>query len=99
MVYGAAAAAFPTRRVPMSRKKDTQDAGKTATAASTKSNGFTAEERAAMRERARELKAEARREDGEKALLAKIAEMPPADRDLAKRLHEIIKATAPGLSP
>ena len=64
-----------------------------------KSEGFTQEERAAMRERAKELKAEARREDGERALLAKIAEMPPADRDLAKRLHEIIKATAPGLSP
>ncbi|HYZ78401.1 MAG TPA: DUF1801 domain-containing protein [Gaiellaceae bacterium] len=52
-----------------------------------------------MRERARELKAEARREDGERALLAKIAEMPPRDRALAKRLHAIIKATAPGLSP
>jgi uncharacterized protein YdhG (YjbR/CyaY superfamily) len=61
--------------------------------------GFTAEERAAMRERAQELKAEARREDGERALLAKIAEMPARDRALAKRLHALIKASAPGLSP
>ena len=52
-----------------------------------------------MRERAQELKAEARREDGERALLAKIAEMPARDRALAKRLHALIKASAPGLSP
>jgi uncharacterized protein YdhG (YjbR/CyaY superfamily) len=68
--------------------------------ANTKSSkGFTAEERAAMKERAQELKAEARRADGESALLAKIAEMPPADRAMAKRLHAIIKASAPSLSP
>ncbi len=60
---------------------------------------FTAEERAAMKERAQELKAEARRADGESAVLAKIAEMPPADRAMAKRLHAIIKASAPVLSP
>ena len=61
--------------------------------------GFTAEERAAMKERARELKAEARKADGESAVLAKIAEMPGSDRVMAKRLHAIIKASAPALSP
>ena len=60
---------------------------------------FTAEERAAMRERAKELKAEAARADGESALLAKVAEMPPADRAMAKRFHEIVTANAPTLSP
>ena len=64
-----------------------------------KSEGFTAEERAAMKERARELKAEAQRADGERAVLAKIAEMPEPDRTMAKRLHQIVKASAPGLSP
>ena len=64
-----------------------------------KSQGFTAEERAAMRERAKELKAEARKADGEKALLAKVAEMPEPDRVMAERLHAIVKANAPDLSP
>jgi uncharacterized protein YdhG (YjbR/CyaY superfamily) len=64
-----------------------------------KSEGFTAEERAAMRERAKELKAEAQRADGERAVLAKIAEMRGADRAMAERLHEIVKASAPELSP
>ena len=64
-----------------------------------KSEGFTAEERAAMRERAQELKAEAQKADGERAVLAKIAEMPEADRAMAERLHEIVKASAPELSP
>src|SRR5215211_7553474 len=70
-----------------------------------KSEGFTDEERAAMRERARELKAEARRgpradkAGGESAVLAKIAEMPEPDRAMGRRLHEIIKASAPALSP
>src|SRR5215217_3628347 len=63
-----------------------------------KSEGFTAEERAAMRERARELKAEAQKADGERAVLAKIAEMPETDRAMAQRLHEIVKAGAPALS-
>ena len=65
------------------------------------SNGFTAEERAAMKERVGELKAEARggRADGERDVLAKIAEMPPKDRALAERVHAIVKASAPGLSP
>ncbi len=68
-----------------------------------KSEGFTAEERAAMRERARELKAEERanknRAAGERAVLAKIAEMEGPDRAMAERLHEIVKASAPDLSP
>jgi uncharacterized protein YdhG (YjbR/CyaY superfamily) len=64
-----------------------------------KSQGFTAEERAAMRERAQELKAEARKADGEKAVLAKIAEMPKPDRVMAERLHAIVKASAPDLVP
>src|SRR4028119_1849309 len=68
-----------------------------------KSEGFTAEERAAMRERAKELKAEARankkKAEGESDLLAKIAEMPEPDRAMAERLHEIVKASAPSLSP
>jgi uncharacterized protein YdhG (YjbR/CyaY superfamily) len=68
-----------------------------------KSKGFTDEERAAMKERAKELKAEARatkkKADGESDLLAKIAEMQGPDRDMAKRLHEIVKASAPSLSP
>ena len=65
--------------------------------------GFADEERAAMKERARELKAEARakksKEQGESDVLAKIAEMPEPERSMAKRLHEIIKASAPALSP
>ncbi len=64
-----------------------------------KSEGFTAEERAAMKERAQELKAEAQRADGERAVLAKIAEMQGPDRAMAERLHEIVKASAPALSP
>ena len=68
-----------------------------------KPSGFTAEERAAMKERAQELKAEARADkkkaDGEADVLAKIDEMPEPDRTMAKRLHEIIKAKAPALSP
>ena len=63
------------------------------------SEGFTAEERAAMRERAKELKAEAQKADGERAVLAKIAEMEGPDRAMAERLHEIVKASAPSLSP
>jgi uncharacterized protein YdhG (YjbR/CyaY superfamily) len=68
-----------------------------------KSERFTAEERAAMRERAKELKAEERanknRAAGERAVLAKIAEMEGQDRAMAERLHEIVKASAPDLSP
>jgi uncharacterized protein YdhG (YjbR/CyaY superfamily) len=64
-----------------------------------KSKGFTDEERAAMRERAKEQKAEAQKADGERAVLAKIAEMQETDRAMAERLHEIVKANAPALSP
>jgi hypothetical protein len=64
-----------------------------------KSKGFTAEERAAMKERAREQKAEAQKADGERAVLAKIAEMQASDRAMAERIHAIIKASVPELSP
>jgi uncharacterized protein YdhG (YjbR/CyaY superfamily) len=86
-------------------KKSTQESAKSTTASGKKSTGFTDEERAAMKERAQELKAEARRgtradkADGESAVLAKIAEMSEPDRAMAKRLHAIIKASAPALSP
>jgi uncharacterized protein YdhG (YjbR/CyaY superfamily) len=80
----------------MSAKKKS---AKGTTATNQKSKGFTAEERAAMKERAQELKAEARRADGESDVLAKIAEMPASDRAIAKRLHAIVKASAPDLSP
>ncbi len=61
--------------------------------------GFTAEEKAAMKERAKELKAEKEKADGESALLAKIAEMPEPERGMAIRLHAIIKTAAPALAP
>ena len=87
----------------MSAKKAAQKSAKSTTAIDKKSKGFTNEERAAMKERAQELKAEARasknRADGERDLLAKIAEMPGPDRALAKRVHAIVKASAPSLSP
>jgi len=60
---------------------------------------FTKEERAAMRERARELKAQKSKEDGERDLQEKIAEMPKADRELATRIHAIVTKSAPGLLP
>jgi uncharacterized protein YdhG (YjbR/CyaY superfamily) len=87
----------------MSAKKATQKSAKSTTASGKKSKGFTDEERAAMKERARELKAEARasknKAEGESDVLAKIAEMPGPDRALAERLHAIIKDSAPALSP
>ena len=87
----------------MSPKKDTQGSAKSKAATNIKSEGFTDEERAAMKERAQELKAEARankdKAAGESALLAKIAEMEGPDRAMAERLHEIITASAPALSP
>src|SRR3989304_3286222 len=89
----------------MSPKKETRKSAKSTTATDKKSKGFTDEERAAMKERAQELKTEVRRgphagkADGESDVLAKIAEMPEADRAMAKRLHAIIKASAPALSP
>jgi uncharacterized protein YdhG (YjbR/CyaY superfamily) len=84
-------------------KKGTQQSAKTTTGKASK--GFTDEERVAMRERAKELKAAARRgpragtADGESDVLAKIAEMQGPDRALAERLHAMIKASAPALSP
>jgi uncharacterized protein YdhG (YjbR/CyaY superfamily) len=96
----------------MSPKKDTQKsatpalaggARESATAMGKKSKGFTDEEIAAMRERAKELKAEARaaknKAEGDSAVLAEIAEMSEPDRAMAKRLHAIIKASAPALPP
>jgi uncharacterized protein YdhG (YjbR/CyaY superfamily) len=74
-------------------------AQKTTTKRTGSTKGFTAEERAAMKERAKELKAEAAKADGEKALLEKVAEMKGTDRAMATRLHEIITAAAPVLSP
>ena len=82
---------------------DPQKSAKTTTATGKKFDGFTDEERGAMKERAKELKAEARADkdkaEGERAVLAKIAEMPDTDRVLAERLHALIKASAPALSP
>ena len=87
----------------MSPKKETQESAKSTTAINKKSKGFTDEERAAMKARAQELKAEARanknKADGENDVLAAIAAMPEPDRAMARRLHEIIKASAPTLSP
>ena len=83
----------------MSAKNATQKAAKSTTATNTKSKGFTAEEKAAMKARAQELKAEAAKADGEKALLEKVAEMKGTDKAMAKRLHAIITAAAPALSP
>ena len=83
----------------------TQKSAKSTTATDKPTKAFTAEERAAMKERAQEVKAEARRgprankADEEEAVLAKIAEMPETDRAMAERLHAIIKASAPALSP
>jgi len=85
--------------------KDTQKSAKSTTAGGSTSEGFTDEERAAMKERVGELKAAARcgpradKADGESAVLAKIAEMPEPDRAMGERLHAIIKASAPSLSP
>lgn len=72
---------------------------KKAAAEDASAKGFSAEERAAMKERAKELKAEAARADGESALLAKIAEMSEPDHSMAERIHAIVKAAAPGLLP
>ncbi len=89
----------------MSPKKDTRKSAKSATAISKKFKGFTDEERVAMKERIQELKAATRRgpradkADAESAVLAKLAGMPEPDRAMGKRLHAIIKASAPALSP
>jgi uncharacterized protein YdhG (YjbR/CyaY superfamily) len=86
-------------------KKDTRKSAESTTATGQTFTGLTDEERAAMKQRTKELKAEARRgpradkADGESAVLEKIAEMPEPDRAMAERLHAIIKASAPALSP
>ncbi|CAN5578012.1 DUF1801 domain-containing protein [soil metagenome] len=83
--------------------KDKQKPTKSATAGAARSKGFTAEERAAMQERAKELKSEERsnrsRAAGEADLLAKIAEMSESDRAMAERIHAVVQTVAPGLSP
>ena len=81
----------PKKATPKSMKKNSQTG--------TKSKGLSSDERAALKERVRELKAEAEKADGESALLAKVAEMPASDRAMAKRIHALIKAAAPELSP
>ena len=89
----------------MSPKTDTKKSAKSATVTGRAVKGFTDEERAAMKERVQELKAEARRgprskqADGESDVLTKIADMPKPDRAMAERLHAVIKASAPALSP
>jgi uncharacterized protein YdhG (YjbR/CyaY superfamily) len=89
----------------MRSKKETRKSAENATLTGKAVMGFTDEERVAMKERAQELKAEAHRDphakkaDGEDDVLAKIAEMPEPDRAKAERIHAIIKATAPVLSP
>jgi uncharacterized protein YdhG (YjbR/CyaY superfamily) len=83
----------------MSARKATQKPAKSTTAKGKTSKGFTAEERAAAKARAQELKAEARGANEENAVLAAIAEMPARDRAMAKRIHAIVKSSAPALSP
>jgi uncharacterized protein YdhG (YjbR/CyaY superfamily) len=80
-------------------KKGTKKTAKGTTAPRNSSTLFTAEERAAMKERARELKAASNEAEAEQDVLAAIAKMPGSDRAMAKRLHTIIKDSAPGLSP
>jgi hypothetical protein len=79
--------------------KDTQKSAESTTARRKLYEGFTAEERAAMKDRAQELKAAAAKEEGESAVLAKIAEMTEPDRAMGGRLHAVIMASAPALSP
>jgi len=79
--------------------KGAQKSAKSTTATKKRYGGFTDEEKGAMTDRVQETKAAARKADGESAVLAKIAELPEADRAMAKRLHAIIKASAPALSP
>jgi uncharacterized protein YdhG (YjbR/CyaY superfamily) len=78
-------------------KKDAQQSAKGATATDTTSEEWTDEERAAMKQRARELKAG--KADGESDVLAKIAELPEPDRSMAERIHAVVKVAAPDLSP
>jgi uncharacterized protein YdhG (YjbR/CyaY superfamily) len=83
----------------MAERKSAEKSTQKSRRATTKSKGFSAEERAAAKERVRELKAEARGADAERAVLEKIAEMKGSDRTMAKRLHAIVTTSAPELSP
>jgi uncharacterized protein YdhG (YjbR/CyaY superfamily) len=83
----------------MSTKKETQKSAKRTTASGKKYEGLSAEEIAAMKETLKERKTAASKEEAEKAVLEKIAEMPEPDRSMAKRIHEIVKASAPTLAP
>jgi uncharacterized protein YdhG (YjbR/CyaY superfamily) len=85
----------PAQEGTMSAKKATQKSTKSTTATGKNSKGFTDEERAAIKERVQELK----KAEGESTVLAKIAEMSELDRAMGNRLHAIIKASAPALSP
>jgi uncharacterized protein YdhG (YjbR/CyaY superfamily) len=79
--------------------KEAQKTTKSAIATKKRYEGFTDEERDAMKQRVAETKVRADKADGEAELLAKIAEMPEADRAMAKRIHAVVKASAPNLSP
>jgi hypothetical protein len=79
--------------------KATQKSAKSTTATGKRYKGFTEDERGAMKDRVKEMKAAADEAEGERAVLAKIAELPGLDRALGERLHAIIKRSAPGLSP
>ena len=81
----------------MAKSRPTKKPAKSTAATSKKFKGFTGEEKAAMKERVQELKSD--ETDGESAVLAKIAEMPEPDRTIGKRIHAIVKASAPALSP
>jgi uncharacterized protein YdhG (YjbR/CyaY superfamily) len=92
----------PAQEETMSAEKTTQKSTKSTTARGKKSVRLSDEERSALKERTQELKTEARRgrtKDGESDVLAKIAEMPELDRAMAERIHAIVKASAPELSP
>lgn len=83
----------------MTAKKSAQTSAKGSTRSGTQPGRLSDEERAALKERTQELKAEARKADGETAVLAKIAEMPESERAMATRVHELITASAPALTP
>ena len=88
------------KEIPMSTKKDTKKSAKSSAASSKANKGLlSAEEIAAMKETLKERKAAASKEEAEQAVLEKIAEMKGSDQTMAKRIHEIVKASAPGLSP
>jgi uncharacterized protein YdhG (YjbR/CyaY superfamily) len=100
------AAGLPSMRVILEISKrgkaamnDTQKSAKSTPASEKTTKRFTDEERAAMKDRLQELKAEAKKADAEEAVLAKIAEMAEPDRIMGERLHAVIKANAPALSP